>query len=72
MKARQLFRRLCRGKQDTFKRRGRIGNILTQQLQGKDIGKEEDMRMVKNNAGQAHEKALKEYDKLIGAWDIAR
>ena len=58
-KARHIFGRLCGGEKDSSNNRGIIGNLFTQQLQGVDIGKEEDMRMMKKTAVQANEKAHK-------------
>ena len=68
-KGRQQFGRLCGGVKDTSKKGGMIGHLFMSQLQDADTGKEENMKWVRKNALQAYEKAQKEYDNLMVAWD---
>ena len=47
-----------------------IGSLFTKQLQGADTEMEENMRVVKKTAVQAHEKAINKYCQLMGALDF--
>ena len=44
-----------------------IGDLLPQQLRGTDADKEENFRNIKKTVGQAHQKAINEYGKLMTA-----